>query len=71
MCDGEEHKLRMPIVATESGASGLAERALMMPFGLCMCRVTWCQPRAAADGHLRKPSCEIEGPLFKVGLGIS
>ena len=46
----------LPIAATESGASWLAERAPMMPCGLCICRATWCQPCAAA-GRTAKTPC--------------
>ena len=57
----------MPIAATESGASWLAERALMMPFGLCMCRATWFQPRAAADGAPQENPVSNRGPSIRHG----
>ena len=48
-CDGGKAKLQRSLqpgpsgylAAIKSGASGLAERALMMPFGPFMCRATW------------------------------
>jgi len=46
---GEEAKLWMSLslrAATKSGASGLAERASMMPFESCRYRTTLRQPRA-------------------------
>ena len=66
-CDGEEAKLLrhlLLIAATKSGASGLAERAPMMSFRLCLCWATWCQPRVVADGPLGHPPCQIENHLF-------
>ena len=36
------------IAVTKSGASGLAKRVSMMPFGLDICQATWCRPGAAA-----------------------
>jgi len=43
--------LSLPIAATESGASGFAERASMMTFGLCMCRATQRHPFAVAASN--------------------
>jgi len=70
-CDGKEAELQrhsLPIAqtkATESGASWLAERAPMMPFGLCMCRATWCQPCAAADGAPQENPVSNTGPSIR------
>ena len=72
-CDGKEAELQrhsLPIAATESGASWLAERAPMMTFGLCMCRATWRKPFAAADGAPQKTPCRTEGPLFDTSKKI-
>jgi len=62
-CDGKEAELQrhsLPMAATESGASWLAKRASMMPFGLCMCRASWWQACTAADGASQETPC----PLF-------
>ena len=55
------------MTATESGTSWLAERAPMMPFGLCMCRATWCQPRTAADGAPQENPVSNRGPSIRHG----
>jgi len=69
-CDGKEAELQrhsLPIAATESSASWLAERAPMMPFGVCMCRATWCQPYAAADGTSQENPVSNKGPSIRNG----
>jgi len=68
--DGKEAELQrhwLPIEATKSGASWLAERARMMPFGLCMCRATWCQPCAAADDAPQENPVSNRGPYIRHG----
>jgi len=69
-CDGKEAELQrhsLPIAATESGTSWLAERAPMMQFGLWMCWATWCQPRAAADGAPQENPVSNRGPSIRHG----
>ena len=66
--DGEEGKLRRPsslIAATKSGASGLAERILMMfrLFGSYICQATWVTVSCGCNWmHRRKPTTQIEDP---------
>jgi len=67
-CDGKEAELQrhlLPIEASESGASWLAERTPMMQFVLCMCRATWCQPCAAADGAQQETPVSNRGPSIR------
>jgi len=58
--DSEEAEFQRPsslIAATKSGASGLAERTSMMPFGSCICRATWRQPvRLQLDAPQKSPN---------------
>jgi len=70
--DSEEAKFQRPsslIAATKSGASGLAERASMMPFASCIYRATWRQPvqlqlDAPQKSHKSCPTKQIDGLLF-------
>jgi len=65
--EAELQRYSLPIAATESGASWLAERAPMMPIGMCMCRATWCQPRTAADGAPQENPVSNRGPSIRHG----
>jgi len=57
----------LPNAATESGASGLAECTPIMQFGWCMCRATWCQPRAAANVAPQETPVSNRGPALRHG----
>ena len=74
---GRSYELRrypLPIAATESGASRLVQRALMMLFGLCMCRATRCQIRATADGaplvHITSRTYRIPRVKYRANMCI-
>jgi len=68
--DREEVKIQRPsslMAATKSGASGLAERASMMPFGSCIYGATWRQPVRLQLGAPQKSSNTNRRPSIYVG----